>query len=483
MFSFSDSMLFLTNARNALVSVVDESAIDPNRKAELSRFVKNEATDYQVMSLVINEELPDEKYNLKEEMALFDDLETMVFESGLDEWIGIDMPRMVKSLGPVYPMSSSKVVMEALEESKEILADAKANRDMAILSVLEANQDIDPDIMIKWTDQVLSEITAAELKKLAIKKAAAVKKAIAQKTAPYQAKALSKKAAAKGVIKGKGLATGKGASAAKLTPSLAAKAKGAIAQKIAPLQAKALSKKAAAKGVVKGKGLATGKGAGTAAAKAAAAPAKTTSLAAKVKGAIAQKAAPYQAKALSKKAAAKGMVKGKGLATGKGAAGAPKAVSVAAKIKGAIAQKAAPLQAKALMKKGAARGAVKGKGLITGKGAAAAVKTAAPGALKAAALKGAAVAAPVAAVALAGVAAHKVYQRFFSQAAKACGGQSGQAKTMCMKKAKRAAIGREIGALRSGSAKCGQSNNPAKCKAAIAKKVAGLQAKAQRAAA
>ena len=98
-------------------------------------------------------------------------------------------------------------------------------------------------------------------------------------------------------------------------------------------------------------------------------------------------------------------------------------------------------------------------------------------------LSGPSVAAPVAAVALAGVAAHKIYQRFYSQAAKACGGQSGQAKTMCMKKAKAAAIGKEIGALKSGSAKCGQSKNPEKCKAAIAKKVAGLQAKAQKAAA
>jgi len=83
-----------------------------------------------------------------------------------------------------------------------------------------------------------------------------------------------------------------------------------------------------------------------------------------------------------------------------------------------------------------------------------------------------------AAAALAIYAGAKIYKRFFSQAAKACAGQSGAAKTACMKKFKKQAIMKQAAAIQAASGTCAKSKDPAKCKAAVGKKVAALKAKA-----
>ena len=73
-----------------------------------------------------------------------------------------------------------------------------------------------------------------------------------------------------------------------------------------------------------------------------------------------------------------------------------------------------------------------------------------------------------------GVAALAVaaYKKHFSQAAKACGGQSGTAKTMCMNKFKEKAKQAKISTLKSGMGRCAKDKNPAKCKASLQKKIA-----------
>lgn len=83
-----------------------------------------------------------------------------------------------------------------------------------------------------------------------------------------------------------------------------------------------------------------------------------------------------------------------------------------------------------------------------------------------------------AAAALAIYAGYKIYKRFFSQAAKACAGQGGAAKTACMNKYKKQAIMKQAATIQSNSSTCAKSKDPAKCKAAIAAKVASLKAKA-----
>jgi len=83
-----------------------------------------------------------------------------------------------------------------------------------------------------------------------------------------------------------------------------------------------------------------------------------------------------------------------------------------------------------------------------------------------------------AAAALAIYAGAKIYKRFLSQAAKSCGGQSGAAKTACMSKYKKQAIMKQAAAIQSASSTCAKSKDPAKCKAAVAKKVQSLKSKA-----
>lgn len=72
----------------------------------------------------------------------------------------------------------------------------------------------------------------------------------------------------------------------------------------------------------------------------------------------------------------------------------------------------------------------------------------------------------------------KAYKRFFSAAAKACAGQSGEAKTACMAKAKKAAFSKKAAFLQAGMGACAKSKNPEKCKAAISRKVQAMRAKA-----
>jgi len=88
-----------------------------------------------------------------------------------------------------------------------------------------------------------------------------------------------------------------------------------------------------------------------------------------------------------------------------------------------------------------------------------------------------------AAAALAIYAGYKIYKRFFSQAAKACAGKSGKEKTACMNKYKKTALMKQASAIQSGVSKCAKSKDPAKCKAALSKKVASIKAKAAKIAA
>lgn len=72
----------------------------------------------------------------------------------------------------------------------------------------------------------------------------------------------------------------------------------------------------------------------------------------------------------------------------------------------------------------------------------------------------------------------KAYKRFFSAAAKSCAGQSGEAKSACMAKAKKAAYAKKAAFLQAGMGACAKSKNPEKCKASISRKVQGMKAKA-----
>jgi len=93
---------------------------------------------------------------------------------------------------------------------------------------------------------------------------------------------------------------------------------------------------------------------------------------------------------------------------------------------------------------------------------------------------GAGAAAGVAALAVAAMltyGAYKTYQRFMSKAAKACAGKGGAEKTACMKTFKQNAIKAQMSDLSKSMGGCKSAKNPAKCQAAIQKKIQKLKVK------
>lgn len=106
--NLTDSMLFLLSVRDIIKEVVEMSSIE--HKDTVKNFVMNEASDYQIMSLLIDGVLPEEKYNVGEEMLLFSRLkEQIVFNYPiLSEAIGEDLTRnLIFEVGPISPDYSS----------------------------------------------------------------------------------------------------------------------------------------------------------------------------------------------------------------------------------------------------------------------------------------------------------------------------------------------------------------------------------------
>jgi hypothetical protein len=81
----------------------------------------------------------------------------------------------------------------------------------------------------------------------------------------------------------------------------------------------------------------------------------------------------------------------------------------------------------------------------------------------------------LAAAALLGYGAYKIYKNYFSAAAKKCAGSPD--KSACMKAARSGAVKAQIADLSKGASACSKAKDPAKCKAAIQNKIAKLRSK------
>jgi len=82
----------------------------------------------------------------------------------------------------------------------------------------------------------------------------------------------------------------------------------------------------------------------------------------------------------------------------------------------------------------------------------------------------------LAAAALLGYGAYKIYKNYFSAAAKKCAGSPDKA--ACMKAARSGAVKAQIADLSKGASACAKAKDPQKCKAAIQNKIAKLRSKA-----
>jgi Arc/MetJ-type ribon-helix-helix transcriptional regulator len=374
--SLRESLQFLIVCRETLCHVVDMSSHTDNQKRDTKNFLRNEASDYQIMSLIVRGELPDQKYNIVDELLIFDELKDTLADNAsivakvLDENTFVTFLTEVDS---VYPYgSSAKPILEYFSENGYNFQEAVTPTDI-IRGLRKFGK------AVQATPEKIKAAADAAAKKYDNAKDAvrATYNQLSKETDP----ALDRMRQQKGGF-------GKQA--------LSGKQQDALAQTMRKNDA-ALSRMQAQKG---------GLGAGV--------------------------------KDLSKDQQAN---------IGKSTKGGVSVDQMIAKAKGAYNSASQAV-------KDAAGKAQQFAGTDQGK------------AIGAAAL-----------AALALYASYKVYKRFFSQSAKACRGKSGPERNQCLADFKKKALMAQIKDLQSATAGCSKTKNPAKCKAAIDKKIANLKMK------
>ncbi len=180
----SDSILFLTIARQTLAEAVS--------KQNMKDFLINEASDYEIMSLLMTNKMPKEKYNIQSEMALFSLLKEQVLGSYnvLYEMIGKEpLNTFISEVGPVYPqLSTAKPLLEFFMNSHTDILNEKLS-DHFSTNIFKGPND--------------KGFTGDELKRHeALKKKAAIMKAGKVGELKRKGMAMGKEALEKGVQKG-----------------------------------------------------------------------------------------------------------------------------------------------------------------------------------------------------------------------------------------------------------------------------------------
>jgi len=489
----ADSVLFLLAARTALSNIV-ESSNNPN-KDFLVDFLHEKATDYQIIHLLLKGELPKQKYDEMGEMLLFSDFkQSMMLNKGfVSELVGEDIFNNV-----LYEVDSLYMEVSTTAPILEFMSAQDGEIAMATM-IHHLNEVSDWEkVVALW-----NKAKAAGGEKLAAfnqaQSAAGIDKGMKGLKSATKEKLAALQRAGSAENVGKGVQAVKGKAG-----EVIAKGKAAVAPKIAAVQ-QAGSAETIGKGVqaVKGKAgemLAKGKAVGgkTAAAiqkggsaenvgkavtgvkqKVAGVVGKYTGNTAAQKAGIANAAAPGQKAAAIAARKAELVRAAAGSSKGKAATMIGKGKSVAAMTtpsKAAAINTAGKVASQTAQ--ATSRAKVAGYDLATKK--AGALGNVGKAVSKFAATPAGYATGGAAAAALAIYAGYKIYKRMFSQAAKSCAGQKGAAKTLCMNKYKKAAIMKQASAIQSASGTCAKSKDPAKCKAAVATKVASLKAKAAR---
>ncbi len=70
--NINDSLLFLKICRDTICEMINEN--------DFKYFIQNKASDYQIMSIITNNKIPTEKYNLVKEYEVWDTFGELMFE-------------------------------------------------------------------------------------------------------------------------------------------------------------------------------------------------------------------------------------------------------------------------------------------------------------------------------------------------------------------------------------------------------------------
>ncbi len=125
-----DSLLFLSHARNTIVEAIDMSHIE--EAEELKVYITNEASDYEVMHLLVFNEMPETKFDNDDEQYVWECFRRSINRSYSDisEAIGSDiLESIIFEMGPVidYGLSSAKPILE-FHSSQGLFSEGKKER-------------------------------------------------------------------------------------------------------------------------------------------------------------------------------------------------------------------------------------------------------------------------------------------------------------------------------------------------------------------
>jgi hypothetical protein len=439
--NYADSLLFLGSARIALANIVKESTV--KNKKQLVSYIYNEASDYEIMHLLVRGGMPDEKFNHVDEAELWMEFKIQILgnRKTVQEMVSNEIfTNVLTEVDSIYPLQSAESLFEY---SLRMIQEQEYLGEFSWAKVVDFIKQGGTASQVKDMVKGSKEGAAALAKKAA--GAGGLKKLVKDIQAGGKQMGAGLKQAGKEVGQtvagsevGKGVAAmGKGFKQAGKEVAGAVggaikKGKQAIAKKDLEIQRAAQSpaKRAAGETIAKAQQAGMDKG---------------------LKGDIAAKGAGERAAATRQAAQQAGQkvdlaLKGdiaKSRPTPEPEAATGLMATIRQKIDSArqLASQYAPkLQKFAKSPTGLAIGGA---------------------ALGALAIYG----------------ATKTYKRFFSKAAKACAGMSGGDKTRCMNRYKVQGLQAQIKDLQGGASVCQKSKNPDKCQGVITQKMASLQKK------
>ena len=236
--NISDSILFLGCARIALSEIALASSIKD--KDSVSDFILNEASDFQVMGLLIEGENPG-KYDPFKEIALFEDLKDQVLDNYFftNEMIGEDVTNnIIHEIGAITPKGYSSAgnsigKVSIISETK-FWENVEINLSEAPTKVIDIEKGISAvkKAMSKVKDQIKDHISKGETREANFAKAKLQALQKKQDSLTYHLKQVyklgkekSSELAGAAVVKGKAagvVGATKGAAALKGLPGAAA---------------------------------------------------------------------------------------------------------------------------------------------------------------------------------------------------------------------------------------------------------------------
>jgi hypothetical protein len=103
--NINDSLLFLKICRDTIC--------ETSSNKELNYFIQNEASDYQIINIIVNNEIPEKKYDIVDEHKIWEHFQDLIYENHNHLY------KLVVEMGPVfeYGLSSSKVILNFLKET------------------------------------------------------------------------------------------------------------------------------------------------------------------------------------------------------------------------------------------------------------------------------------------------------------------------------------------------------------------------------